>query len=219
MRAVALEDASPWLELVPLPPFWRRCSSIPAASRRTRSASMSGGASRPACWPAPALTIVITQFAAALGTRWSGLFSTFPVMGSIICISSHLQYGRHAVQEVGGRHDHGPGLGGDLLLCALYPAGADGDVAGLRPVAGGVFHRARPDLAAVQKSPAPKKSRRSGDLFRRALAPPPGSRRSPHRHGQKRRTRRRAPAPARRASARHGRSAHSSALSAFSRSR
>jgi hypothetical protein len=34
-----------------------------------------------------------------MGSRWSGLFSTFPVMGSIICISSHLQYGRHAVQE------------------------------------------------------------------------------------------------------------------------
>ncbi len=34
-----------------------------------------------------------------MGSHWSGIFSTFPVMGSIICISSHLQYGRHAVQE------------------------------------------------------------------------------------------------------------------------
>jgi hypothetical protein len=34
-----------------------------------------------------------------MGSRWSGIFSTFPVMGSIICISSHLQYGRHAVQD------------------------------------------------------------------------------------------------------------------------
>ena len=46
------------------------------------------------------LTIVITQFAAAMGSHWAGVFATFPIMGSIICISSHLQYGRHAVQEV-----------------------------------------------------------------------------------------------------------------------
>ena len=46
-----------------------------------------------------ALTVVITQFAAMMGTRWSGIFTTFPVMGSIIAISSHVQYGRHAVQE------------------------------------------------------------------------------------------------------------------------
>lgn len=50
-----------------------------------------------------ALTVVITRFAATLGTQWSGIFTTFPVMGSIICISSHIQYGRHAAQEaVGG---------------------------------------------------------------------------------------------------------------------
>jgi hypothetical protein len=45
------------------------------------------------------LTVAITQFATMLGTHWSGIFTTFPVMGSIICISSQLQYGRHAVQE------------------------------------------------------------------------------------------------------------------------
>jgi len=47
-----------------------------------------------------ALTVAISQFASALGTRWSGIFTTFPIMGSIIAISSHVQYGRHAVQEV-----------------------------------------------------------------------------------------------------------------------
>jgi hypothetical protein len=46
-----------------------------------------------------ALVLAITGFAGALGARWSGIFTTFPVMGSIICISGHLQYGRHAVQE------------------------------------------------------------------------------------------------------------------------
>jgi len=47
-----------------------------------------------------ALTVAITQFASMLGTRWSGIFTTFPIMGSIIAISSHVQYGRHAVQEM-----------------------------------------------------------------------------------------------------------------------
>ena len=79
--------------------FWARCSSI-------RAAQPSDEEREHVWWGLPArmvagagLTIVITQFAGVMGSRWSGLFSTFPVMGSIICISSHLQYGRHAVQE------------------------------------------------------------------------------------------------------------------------
>ncbi len=45
------------------------------------------------------LTLLITQFASLMGTRWSGVFTTFPVMGSIIAISTHVQYGHHAVRE------------------------------------------------------------------------------------------------------------------------
>lgn len=45
------------------------------------------------------LTVLITQFASLMGTRWSGVFTTFPVMGSIIAISTHIQYGHHAVRE------------------------------------------------------------------------------------------------------------------------
>jgi hypothetical protein len=45
------------------------------------------------------LTIGVTEFATVMGSHWAGAFATFPVMGSTIFISSHLQYGRHAVQE------------------------------------------------------------------------------------------------------------------------
>jgi len=45
------------------------------------------------------LTLLITQFAALMGMRWSGVFTTFPVMGSIIAISTHVQYGHRAVRE------------------------------------------------------------------------------------------------------------------------
>ena len=46
-----------------------------------------------------ALTLLITHFAERMGTRWAGVFTTFPVMGSIVAISSHIEHGRHAVQE------------------------------------------------------------------------------------------------------------------------
>ncbi|MBV9548235.1 MAG: hypothetical protein JO256_01015 [Alphaproteobacteria bacterium] len=46
-----------------------------------------------------ALTLLIMQFAGAFGTRWSGIFTTFPVMGSIVAVSSHIEHGRHAVRE------------------------------------------------------------------------------------------------------------------------
>ncbi len=46
-----------------------------------------------------ALTLLITHFAERMGTRWAGIFTTFPVMGSIVAISIHIEHGRHAVQE------------------------------------------------------------------------------------------------------------------------
>jgi len=46
-----------------------------------------------------AMTLLITHFANLMGARWSGVFTTFPVMGSIVAISSHVEHGRHAVQE------------------------------------------------------------------------------------------------------------------------
>jgi hypothetical protein len=96
---VALEDLSRWLELLPLAAFLVAVFAYPRGEPSDEErehiwwglpARMVAGA---------ALTIAITQFASVLGTQWSGLLATFPVMGSIITISSHLQYGRHAVQE------------------------------------------------------------------------------------------------------------------------
>ena len=71
-----------------------------------------------------------------MGTRWSGLFTTFPVMGSIIAISSHLQYGRHAVQEAVAGMSMGLASVGAFCFARLFAAGHDRDVDGLRPGAG-----------------------------------------------------------------------------------
>jgi hypothetical protein len=97
--AVIMQGASRWLEILPFVTFLVALFAFPRgeASDEEREHVWWG---LPARMVAGAgLTIVITQFAAAMGSRWSGIFATFPVMGSIICISCHLQYGRHAVQE------------------------------------------------------------------------------------------------------------------------
>ena len=98
--AVMMQGGSSWLEIVPFAAFLAAQFAYPRgeASDEEREYVWWG---LPARMVAGAgLTIVITQFAAAMGSQWAGIFATFPVMGSIICISSHLQYGRHAVQEV-----------------------------------------------------------------------------------------------------------------------
>jgi hypothetical protein len=97
--AVWLEDAPRWLEIVPLFGFALALTVYPRgeASDEEREHVWWG---LPARMIAGAvLTVVITRFAANMGTHWSGIFATFPVMGSIIAISNHIQYGRHAVQE------------------------------------------------------------------------------------------------------------------------
>ncbi len=97
--AVWLEDAPRWLEIVPLFAFLAAILAYPRgeASDEEREHVWWG---LPARMIAGAvLTIVITQFAADMGTHWSGIFSTFPGLGSVIAISNHIQYGRHAVQE------------------------------------------------------------------------------------------------------------------------
>jgi len=97
--AVILQGASPWLEILPFAAFIAALFAYPRGEPSDEEREH-------VWWGLPArmvagagLTIVITEFAAAMGSHWSGIFATFPVMGSIICISSHLQYGRHAVQE------------------------------------------------------------------------------------------------------------------------
>jgi len=97
--AVALQDAPRWLEILPFAAFLGVIFLTPRAPPSDEEPEH-------VWWGLPlrmlagaGLTLVITQFASNLGTHWSGIFTTFPVMGSIICISSHVQYGKHAVQE------------------------------------------------------------------------------------------------------------------------
>jgi len=97
--SVLLQSETRWLEMLPLATFLAALFAFPRgeASDEEREHVWWGIPVRMIA--GAGLTIAITHFAAAMGTHWSGLFTTFPVMGSIICISSHLQYGRHAVQE------------------------------------------------------------------------------------------------------------------------
>ena len=99
VMAVQMQGWARWLEILPLAAFLAALFAFPRgeASDEEREHVWWGVPVRMIA--GAGLTVAITHFAAQMGTRWSGLFTTFPVMGSIICISSHLQYGRHAVQE------------------------------------------------------------------------------------------------------------------------
>ena len=85
-----------------------------------------------------------------MGSHWSGIFATFPVMGSIICISSHLQYGRHAVQEAVAGMSMGLASVGTFCFAVYLLLGMTGmwPAFGLSLVA--VVQRPCPDLAVVQ---------------------------------------------------------------------
>lgn len=96
---VALQTEPRWLETLPFAAFLAVVFFTPRAAPSDEEREH-------VWWGLPVrmlagalLTLVITQFASKLGTQWSGIFTTFPVFGSIICVSSHIQYGRHAVQE------------------------------------------------------------------------------------------------------------------------
>lgn len=94
-----MQGGSHWFEIVPLIAFLAALLVCPrgAPSDEERELVWWGLPARMIA--GAALTVLITEFSGTMGSRWSGLFSTFPMVGSIICISSHLQYGRHAVQE------------------------------------------------------------------------------------------------------------------------
>jgi hypothetical protein len=96
---VMMSDASRWFALLPLLAF-------AAALRLYPRGPASDEEREHVWWGLPArmiagagLTVAISQFANHLGPHWSGIFSTFPLLGSVIAISNHVQYGRHAVQE------------------------------------------------------------------------------------------------------------------------
>lgn len=99
LLAVELQDGPRWLELLPLASFLGALLIYPRAAPSDEEREHVWWGLHARMIAGAVLAAVITQFSGVMGSHWSGIFSTFPVMGSIICISSHLQYGRHAVQE------------------------------------------------------------------------------------------------------------------------
>jgi len=45
------------------------------------------------------MTVAVAGVAGTIGSAWSGTFTTFPVVGSIVAISNHVEHGKRAVQE------------------------------------------------------------------------------------------------------------------------
>jgi hypothetical protein len=45
------------------------------------------------------MTFAVAQLAGRIGSRWSGTLAVFPVIGSIVAISNHVEHGKRAVQE------------------------------------------------------------------------------------------------------------------------
>jgi hypothetical protein len=88
-----------WTELLPVAAFIVALLSYPRgeASDEQREHVWWGLPAR--MLAGAVLTVVVTQFSEGLGSRWSGMFSTFPMLGSVIAVSNHIQYGPRAVQE------------------------------------------------------------------------------------------------------------------------
>jgi hypothetical protein len=124
--AVALQGGPRWLGILPFAAFIAALFVYPrgAASDEEREHVWWGAPARMAA--GAVLTVVITQFAAAMGTQWSGIFTTFPVMGSIIAISSHVQYGKHAVQEAVAGMSMGLASVGTFCFAAYLLLGTTG---------------------------------------------------------------------------------------------
>ncbi len=96
---VAVQGISPWFEALPfaaaLGAMWLHPNTRVADEERVHrwwrlAVRMVAGA---------AMTFVVARFAGTIGSRWSGTFTTFPVVGSIVAISNHVEHGRRAVQE------------------------------------------------------------------------------------------------------------------------
>jgi hypothetical protein len=97
--AMALQGAPRWLEVLPFAVFLAALFSFPRGKPSDEEREHVWWGTPARMIAGAALTVAITRFAAAMGTHWSGIFTTFPIMGSIIAISSHVQYGKHAVME------------------------------------------------------------------------------------------------------------------------
>ncbi len=87
------------------------------------------------------LTLAITAVAADLGPAWSGLVTTFPVITTVLAVSSAPRPGAGLHREPAARHGHRHGRVRGLLHRAVAGAARLGPPAGLRGVrAGCVVH-------------------------------------------------------------------------------
>ena len=121
MALVMLEaqQFSVWTELLPVAAFIVALLSYPRgeASDEQREHVWWGLPAR--MLAGAVLTVVVTQFSEGLGSRWSGMFSTFPMLGSVIAVSNHIQYGPRAVQEAVAGMSMGIASIG-AFCCVLY---------------------------------------------------------------------------------------------------
>jgi hypothetical protein len=99
LGAVRLGDGPRWLEALPFLILVTAISLYPRGKPSDEECEHVWWGLPARMLAGAALTLLITRFAGLMGAHWSGIFTTFPVMGSIIAVSSHIQYGRHAVQE------------------------------------------------------------------------------------------------------------------------
>ena len=149
--AVMMQGASRWLEILPFRAFLAALFAYPrgdAIGRRARAclvgpAGAHGGGRRPDRRDHPFRRQPWAR-------RWSGIFTTFPVMGSIICISSHLQYGRHAVQEAVAGMSMGLASVGSFCFAVYLLLGMTGMWTAFALALALSIKRPCPDLAVVQ---------------------------------------------------------------------
>lgn len=98
--AVLAEQGPTWLQVLPLIAYLAVALAYPRRAP-TPGGRTGGWWSLPARMLAGAiLTLLITQTSGIVGPGWSGTLAVFPVMGSIITISNHVQRGPEAVRDV-----------------------------------------------------------------------------------------------------------------------
>jgi hypothetical protein len=121
--ATLAEQGPAWLQILPLLAFLAAMLAYPRGT--PAPGGQAGG-----WWSLPArmlagaiLTLLITQTSGILGPGWSGTLAVFPVMGSIITISNHIQRGHDAARDAAAGMSMGQSSVGALafVLHALLP--------------------------------------------------------------------------------------------------
>lgn len=98
--SILAEQGPAWLEVLPLAAYLAVALAYPRGEPAP-GGPIGGWWSLPARMLAGAiLTLLIIQTSGIVGPGWSGILAVFPIMGSIITISNHVQRGPHAVRDV-----------------------------------------------------------------------------------------------------------------------